>query len=409
MHCLIIGKLWPEPTATAAGTRTLDIVQALLAAGWRVSFACAASRPADAFALEVLGVETAVIELNATSFDRYVGRCAPEVVLFDRFMTEEQYGWRVARACPDALRVLDTSDLHCLREARQQQLKQGGELPLGEGVAVRELASIYRSDRSLLISEAELGVLRDAFNVEAPLVQYWPFSLEPVAKDLPDYGQRAHFVMIGSLLHAPNLDAARWCKRVVWPLIRRALPGAELHCYGSYGERYAGELTAPKEGFFFKGRADDALATMREYRVNLAPLRFGAGLKGKLFDGFQSGTPSVGTAIAYEGIVADVSRAVETLPQIQDVPEHFAAAAVKLYRDAAAWREVQQWGADVVEERFCRADWGPVLPKLLEDARATLAQDRARNFIGRMLQHHQHKSTEYMSRWLELKQQGAGA
>ena len=298
MRCLILGKVWPEPSSTAAGRHTLDLIKSLGAAGWELHFASTAQVGPHSLDLDALGVATHRVQVNDSGFDRWIQSLMPDVVIFDRFMIEEQFGWRVEQQCPEALRVLDTSDLHCLREARQQQLKCGGALNLLNDLALREIAAILRSDLTLMISEYEVALLQEVFNIPSRQIAYWPFGLDTPALDAPSFEARANFIMIGSFQHAPNLDAARWCKQHIWPLIRQALPQAELHCYGSYGERYAGELHAPKSGFHFKGRAQDALETMRQYRVNLAPLRFGAGLKGKLFDGFETSTPSVTTPIS---------------------------------------------------------------------------------------------------------------
>ncbi|MGZ0654552.1 glycosyltransferase [Coraliomargarita sp. W4R72] len=395
MDCLIIGKVWPEPSSTAAGRRTRDLITALQLGAWQLHFASAAQRGAYALDLDSLGVQTHTIAVNDAAFDGWIKALAPDVVIFDRFMTEEQFGWRVAQHCPEALRVLDTSDLHSLRVAREQSLKKGEPLQLKNETALREIASIYRCDLTLMISEFEMDVLRSEFSITNRLLAYWPFSVSlPDAN--PHYRERQHFMMIGSLMHPPNLDAARWCKQHIWPLIRRELPEAELHCYGSYGDRYAAELNAPKDGFHFKGRAEDALQTMAKYRLNLAPLRYGAGLKGKVFDGFLTGTPTVMTAIASEGIFTDCDWAAKDV-------QAFAGEAVKLYRDIVAWEERQQREGQVCRERFDASVWHSQLVGIIEHAYQNRHAHREANFIGQMLRHHHHRSTEFMSRWIEAK------
>jgi O-antigen biosynthesis protein len=400
LRILIIGKVWPEPSSTAAGRHSLDLIQSLRSAGWELHFASAAQLGPHSLDLEMQQVRSHRIELNHASFDTWLQALAPDVVIFDRFMTEEQFGWRVEQYCPEALRVLDTSDLHCLREARQMQLKRGGDLNLFNDMALREIAAILRSDLTLMISEYEIDILQQSFGVPAGQIAYWPFGVDTPALDAPSFEARQHFIMIGSFQHAPNLDAARWCQQQIWPLIRQALPQVEMHCYGSYGERYAGELHAPKRGFHFKGRAPDALPCMRQYRVNLAPLRFGAGLKGKLFDGFESSTPSVTTPIGVEGIVTDAA-AWGCL--ISDQAQDFAQTAILLYQDAAKWHSVQSHGRRLAMQRFDRSYWARRLPQLIEAARARQGANRQRHFMGRMLRHHQHRSTEFMSRWIEAK------
>lgn len=401
MHCLILGKVWPEPTSTAAGRRTTDIIHSLQATGWRVSFACAAQRSEFSVDLDSLGVAIYERQPNDSVFDTWIAELVPDVVIFDRFMIEEQFGWRVEKACPQALRVLDTSDLHCLREARHSQLKHGGTVDLYNEIALREIAAIHRSDLTLMISEYEIELLREQFAIPETQIVYWPFGVARCDRSFADYETRQHFIMIGSFMHAPNVDAARWCKQAIWPLIHEALPAAELHCYGSYGEKYQGELHAPKDGFLHKGRAQDALEAMAHYRVNLAPLRFGAGLKGKLFDGFETGTPSVGTSIAVEGVSGEINWGCA----VTDDPQQFADAAIEVYTNSVTWSKVQSQGQYIVASRFDAAYWQPELPKILEVAVAQLTADRHTQFVGRMLRHHQHRSTEFMSRWIEAKNQ----
>ena len=399
VHCLILGKVWPEPSSTAAGRRTVDIIRSLQAAGYRVSFASGARPTEHSLDLESLGVETHTVQPNDSSVDTWLAELAPDVVIFDRFMIEEQFGWRVEKNCPLALRVLDTSDLHSLREARQAQLKSGGALDLYNDIALREIAAIHRSDLTLMISEYEMEVLRTQFDIPEAQIVYWPFGLDLSESKFPAFEARQHFIMIGSFMHAPNVDAARWCKQAIWPLIRQALPEAELHCYGSYSDKYKGELHAPKVGFLFKGRAENALAAMANYRVNCAPLRYGAGLKGKLFDGFQTGTPTVTTPIGAEGVTGTMVWGCA----ISADPQQFADAAIEVYTDAARWSQVQAHGQHIAKARFDAAEWLPRLPQLLEAAITQLAEHRKQHFIGRMLRHHHHRSTEFMSRWIEAK------
>lgn len=401
MHCLILGKVWPEPTSTAAGRRTLDLIESLQSSGWTVSFASAAQASEFALDLSELGVTTYAVKVNDASFDAWVAELSPDVVIFDRFMTEEQFGWRVERACPDALRVLDTSDLHCLREARQLQLKVGGELELKNELALREIASIWRSDLTLMISEAEMSLLAEVFHLEDSLLAYFPFFQElSMGRAMIRYEDRRHFIMIGSFMHAPNLDAARWCRAEIWPLIRQSIPSAELHCYGSYGDKYAGELDAPDEGFHYKGRAENAVTTMQQYRVNFAPLRFGAGLKGKLFDAFLSHTPSVTTPVGAEGIPG---RFLDWGCSLSESAHNLARNAVIVHEDPATWERVRLAGETIVQQRFLKKDWLPRLNTILGEAKARLVETRQANFTGRMLRHHQHRSTEFMSRWIEAK------
>ena len=153
---LIIGFVWPEPNSSAAGGRMIQLIESFLSEGAKITFASTASDSDFMLDVRELGIEKVSIELNNTSFDQFVKQLNPSIVLFDRFMVEEQFGWRVAKECPTALRILDTEDLHCLRSARQLAFKENRKFTdadLNSEIAKREIASIYRCDLSLIISK----------------------------------------------------------------------------------------------------------------------------------------------------------------------------------------------------------------------------------------------------------------
>ena len=133
-----------------------------------------------------MGVNTHSIDLNDSGFDSWIAAIDPDIVVFDRFVTEEQFSWRVRENCPSALRILDTEDLHFLRESRRLILLDRETSDEGEtnddiepysDIALRELASIYRSDLSLIISEAEMDLLTGTFSIPSPLLHYLPFLI----------------------------------------------------------------------------------------------------------------------------------------------------------------------------------------------------------------------------------------
>lgn len=398
MKALVIGKIWPEPTSSAAGTRTLDILRAL--EGYELHFACAAQK--SEYSSDLLGhfqIRLHQIELNNSQFNDWVAALNPEIVIFDRFMIEEQFGWRVAKSCPDALRVIDTSDLHFLREARRQAVTKKEEPKFFNDTAVREVAAMLRSDLSIVISEFEYTLLVSKFQFPVANLAYWPFLLPAPSIDVPRFEDRSDYVMIGSYLHEPNWDAVRWCSESIWPLIRQKLPDAQLHAYGSYTPQKAYDLHKPENGFHIKGRAEEAVSTLAKHRINLAPLRFGAGLKGKLADAFIAGTPSITTPVGVEGMKGDLDWG----SVVSDQPEIFADTACKLYTDKKKWIHAQRRGSEIATQRFAESKWIPELGRMLENSLNNLAHRRESNFLGRMLNYHHHRSTEFMSRWIEEK------
>lgn len=404
---LIIGFVWPEPNSSAAGGRMIQLISLFKEEGYKVTFASPAVDSVYMVDLGALDVSKKSILLNSSNFDVFIKELNPSVVLFDRFMMEEQFGWRVTENCPDALRILDTEDLHCLRLARQKAFKAQRQFELvdvlKEDVAKREIASILRCDLSLIISEFEMNLLEDVFKIDNRLLYYIPFLLEPIGelqlKSLPRYGERKDFVFIGNFLHEPNWNAVQYLKETIWPLIRKGFPEAILHIYGAYPSQKVLQLHNVKEGFYIMGRAGDAQEVVRNARVVLAPLRFGAGLKGKLVEAMLCGTPSVTTNIGGEAMFGD-------LPWngiIDDDPEIFAKAAVELYRNEDSWLETQLKGVTIVNQRFLKELFSDDFKKTIENLQTSLDDHRLNNFMGAMLQHHTLTSTKYMSRWIEEK------
>ncbi len=400
---LIIGFVWPEPESSAAGRRMLQLIDLFQKQRWRITFASTAAYSAFAFDVTSIGIEKISIELNHSSFDTFVKELNPAMVLFDRFMTEEQFGWRVADQCPNALRVLDTEDLHCLRAARQLAVSQNRALEMTDlfsDLAKREIASIFRCDLALIISTFEMDLLRDFFKVDPRLLHYLPFLVDPIdSKDWPAFDDREDFVFVGNFLHEPNRHAVQYLKAEIWPKVRTLLPDAKLRIYGAYPTQKVLQWHRPSDGFYIMGRADNASEVVKKARVVLAPIRFGAGAKGKLLEAMQCGTPSVTTTIGAESMAGE-------LPWnglIADDFDVFAQAAAQLYTDEPMWKQFQQNGIAIVAARYVKSLYADGFMATLSDLRNGLQQHRLGNFVGAMLQHHAMASTQFMSRWIQEK------
>jgi hypothetical protein len=206
----------------------MQILETFLQQGWDITFSSPAGPGEHKADLTELGIREVPIELNNSSFDTFVSELAPDIVLFDQFMMEEQFGWRVEKHCPDALRVLETSDLQSLRHARHQRLKERlkasddandfselfapalreeFELMADTDLAKREIAALYRCDLNLMISEVEIELLVEQFGLPQQLLHWCPLMVEPLTTASPAFEDRAHFLSIGNFRHAPNWDA----------------------------------------------------------------------------------------------------------------------------------------------------------------------------------------------------------
>jgi glycosyltransferase involved in cell wall biosynthesis len=189
---------------------------------------------------------------------------------------------------------------------------------------------------------------------------------------------------------------------VIWPLIRRKLPGAKMEVYGAYTSQKVEQLHKPAEGFFICGRAENSLEVIGKARVLLAPLRFGAGIKGKLTDAMLAGTPSVTSSIGAEGMCGFM----EWNGIVSDEPGDFAEAAIELYSNEACWKKAQKNGTKIIREFYSVKEHSEKLLNRISFVREHLQKHRIRNFYGSMLMHHTLASTKYMSKWIEEKGKG---
>lgn len=402
---LVIGLVWPEPTSSAAGWRILQIIDLFISNGFEVTFASAASKSEYSYPLKDKGIVEKEIALNDSTFDQWIQNLQPDYVLFDRFMVEEQYSWRVSQSCPAAIRILDTEDLHFVRNARQQAYKKGLETEKSmyySDLAKRELASIYRSDLSILISEFEINLLKEEFRIDPALICYLPFHLESRNKlEVPRFEERSNFMFIGNFIHEPNWKTVQVIKEI-WPIIRKRLPQAEVHIYGAYPSEKVNQLHNEAQGFFIKGRAEDAVETMKNYRVLLAPIPFGAGQKGKFIDALYAGTASVSSLVGAEGMFQGLAWP----GYIADTTADLIEKAILLHENKAEWEISRQKSMDILEQ-FDGKNWGQNLMKRITEIEDDVSQHRSNNMVGQILWSSQFLSTKYLSQWIEEKNKKA--
>lgn len=407
LQLLILGHNFPEPTTTAAGGRMLQVIDLFIEQGFTITFASTAVKSERSVNLKPLNIEEVSIQLNDASFDDFLKEIQPNVVLFDRFITEEQFGWRVAETCPNALKVLDTEDLHFLRKAREEAYKKG--IPVTEAVlhtetAKRELASMLRCDLNLIISEVEMTLLTTRFQIPEGVLWYLPFL---VAKEIfevqkrrqSNFDERHHFIAVGNMKHAPNVASVKILKEHIWPKLRQKCPLAQLHIYGAYIPQHIQEMHSPKDRFFIKGWVQDISVVMQKARLQLAPLPFGAGLKGKILDAMQYGLPTISTTIGAEGMYG----ANDAPGGIEDDWEQFSATAILFYEEKRDWLHAQKEGYAILKQRFQKNSFSTPFAAKVFYLLKNLETHRQHHFIGQILQYKTLKATKYLSKWIEEK------
>ena len=399
-HLVIIGKVFPEPHSTAAGKRMLQLIDLFQAQDYQITFLSSATASENSFDLSQKNIQVQNILLNDSSFDEVIQKINPEIVIFDRFTTEEQFGWRVSEQVPNAIKILDTEDLHFLRSARENAFKQKRIVEnsdLNNDIFKREIASILRCDLSLIISDFEMELLTHHFKIDKNILHYLPLFADKKRNKVA-FSDRKNFVSIGNFLHEPNWQTVLQLKKL-WPFIKKQLPEAQIHIYGAYASEKVYQLHNEKEGFLIKGRAEKVETVFNDARVLLAPIPFGAGIKGKLLESMELGLPNVTSSIGAEAMHGNIP----WNGFITDNETEFIEKAVLLYQDETTWKLAQENGYRIAEEKFKKELFENDFWERILNISKNLEEHRNANFLGQILQHHTLQSTRYLSKWIEEK------
>jgi GT2 family glycosyltransferase/glycosyltransferase involved in cell wall biosynthesis len=266
------------------------------------------------------------------------------VVLACRYHLASRIMPLVQKHAPQASFVLDTIDLHYLRESRAAQLAASEVLAKSAlRTRQRELAVIAGADLTLVVS----GTERDVLAADAPAARVEILSnLHEVAGPGLPFAQRRDLVFVGGFRHTPNVDAVRWFVQDVFPLLRNRLPNVVFHCIG--GDVPDSIAALAQHGVLIHGHVPDLDPAMHGMRIAVAPLRFGAGVKGKINLSMAHGQPVVATPCAVEGM--HLQDGVDVL--VADGAQAFADAVVRLYEEEALWNRLSRNGLDNVARHF---------------------------------------------------------
>ncbi len=363
-----------------------------------ILFVSAAQKPENYCELDTLCIKTAQTYINDDRFDTLIKNYEPTVVLFDRFMTEEQFSWRVHNNCPKAIRILDTEDLHFLRNQRLEALKGKVTTELSD-VFKREMASIYRSDLSLIISQKELLLLTEKYNVPKEILNYLPLLSQKKERKSFSFNERKDLIFVGNFLHQPNWNCVQYLKKEIWPKLSQKLPNTKLHIYGSHASEKHLQLLNTKERFLVHGYTDDLENKLLQSKILIAPIQFGAGQKGKLLKAMECKLPNITTTIGAEGMFFND----EWAGKIADNPTEIINETVALYNNETIWQQAQDNCEKIIIKNFDYNTHFLIFKEKMSSLLINLQQHRLKNSTGQILWHHSLRSTEFMSRWITEK------
>ena len=248
---------------------------------------------------------------------------------------------------PDATIVFHAADLCFVREQREAEVKQDGKLlKAAAKTKLRELDLIRKVDHLVVISDKEKAFVTAEMGEAVPISVFTCLYSKHV--DIPaPFEQRNGIIFIGVFGHRPNVDGVLWFVRDIWPLIREKNPDMVFHVVGNYAPPEIQELDG-KDGIIIEGFVKNLDPLLSSVRVAVAPLRYGAGIKGKIGTTMGAGVPNVCTNIAVEGMTMENEK--HTL--VADSPEGFAAAVLRLHSDATLWQALSQAGQQIVKAQY---------------------------------------------------------
>ena len=345
---LVIDALTPRPDRDSGSLRLVNLMRLLRDEGAHVVFA-AADRAHDGnytTALQHLGVEA----WHAPQMERWPAWLREHGPRFDVALVSRHYVMRemlplLRRHAPRAKLVFDSVDLHYLRERR------GAEVS-GDAAALRaagrtralELDVIARSDATLVVSEVERDLLRE----DAPQARVEVLSNlhEPGGEGLPP-AQRRDVMFVGGFRHPPNVDAVEWFVGEIWPGVLEQRPDALFHVIGG-DVPTAIEALGGRPGVRIHGHVPDLSPWLEGCRVAVAPLRYGAGVKGKVNQPMAHGLPVVATDCAVEGMHLVPGEDV----MVAGEAGAFTRAVLQLLEDDALWQRLSANGRENVRRHF---------------------------------------------------------
>jgi len=343
---LVVDVTTPRPDRDSGSMRALRLMELLVELGYRVDFLPEDGRDAGRYSDALAAAGVAVHHLpRAGARLRWLRAHAADctAVVVSRYHLAEALFPLLRGIAPQARLVLDTVDLHHLREQREgEQRGDRALLRLSATTRRRELAMVAMADTTWVVSPVEQALL--ARELPAATVRVVS-NVHDAETDVPGPQARRGVLFVGGAGHPPNLDAVSWLLETLWPMLRAAIADLELHLVGDGLPAFVG---APPAGVVVHGHVPDLGPLLRRVRVGVAPLRFGAGVKGKVNLGMAHGLPMVVTGCAAEGMhLVDGEHAF-----VADAPADFVERVVRLCNDDALWARMSRAGQAHVAHRF---------------------------------------------------------
>lgn len=345
---LIMDACTPTPDQDSGSLRMFNLIRIMMGMGYHVSFMPENLSYSDGYTktLQKQGVECLYAPQYKTPLDYLQAYgYSLDVVFISRYYVASPVITFIAEYAPQAQVVFDTVDLHYLREQRMAELEKSQSLAkTAESTKQKELSIVKQSDVTLVVSPYEQNVLKQ--EVPGANVQILS-NIHQVYGCQKGFHERRDIMFIGGYQHTPNVDGILWFCDEIFPRVKESIDDIQLHIIGSKAPEEVEKL-GERKNIQFHGFVENIEPFMQNIRVAVAPLRYGAGVKGKVNMSMSYGQPVVGTEIAVEGMYT--THGVDVL--MSDDAEEFAKLIQQLYSDEVLWNTVSEGGIDNVRKWF---------------------------------------------------------
>ena len=353
---LIVDHRMPMWDRDAGSLRMLEIMRSLLRLGYGVNFLPDNFTPVEPYTAELqqLGVEVIYGQVDIRAELADMGTLLTAVIM-SRPHTASRWLDTIRELAPSALAIYDTVDLHWMRETRRVALDavgrpgQNGSISAqgAKATALRELelAMVRASDVTVTVTEEERGhVLAEVPGARVTIVP----TIHEIASDIPPCDGRSGVLFVGGFEHPPNVDAATYLVREVMPLVWVVRADVKVTIVGSHAPREVEALATSRVDV--RGWVAELEPLLDAARALVAPVRFGAGMKGKVTQGLAAGLPIVTTPVGAEGL--DASDGEQML--IAETAEALAERILRVVEDDALWQSLSQQGQELITAKCSR-------------------------------------------------------
>ena len=365
---LMVDACYPRPDRDSGSLDQISFVRIFQALGYAVHFAADIELAVETpyrDNLTAMGV-CCLTYPDYVSIDSFLELHHAEIAVC--FLSRVHFGARhlatVRRLCPQAKVVFNTVDLHHVREQRNAELNQDPEL-LVRAAETRNLELKYaaEADATIVVSDREAALLSS--DVPQAHVFVVPLIREYQVDRTAAFVARSGIGFIGGFQHLPNVDAVTYFLDDIWPLVRKAKPDAAFFVIGPDVPDTLAQRRDP--GVTFVGHVPDLEPWLERMKITVAPLRYGAGAKGKVVNSLAFGVPCVASPIAAEGMGLTDGQDI----LVGDTAQTFAERIVRLCGDEQEWTRLSDAGMALIRARHSLDHGITLLRQILDDMKVS--------------------------------------